>query len=219
MGILRRLLGRTRFYEALAYAYEASLRADSARRYRPEHFARYGEGVQIDPLVHITHPSRVVIGDGSTIQSQVALHSMGGLHIGRYVGIGYRSMILTFQHRYRNAATIPFDNGVFLHPVLLRDYAWIGWGSMILPGVEIGEGAILGMGSVVTKSVPPLAIVHGNPAQVIGYRSSEHFAQCKAEGRENPHRILEAYGKFEEIIPLMTKRRYEHELRELGLIE
>lgn len=219
MGILRHLLGKTRLYRALAYAYEGSLRADSACRYRPEHFARYGEGVQIDPVVHITHPSRVAIGDGSTIQSQVALHSQGGVHIGRYVGIGYRSIILSFQHRYRNAMTIPFDNGIFLHPVVLRDYVQVGWGSMILPGVEIGEGAILGMGSVVTKSVPPLAIVLGNPAEVIGYRSGEHFAQCKAEGRVTPHRIGVVFGEFEEIVPLMTKRRYEHELRDLGLIE
>jgi maltose O-acetyltransferase len=219
MGILRHVLGKTRLYRALAYAHGASMRADSARRYRPEHFARYGDGVRIDSGVHITHPSRVVIGDGTTIQSQVALHSQGGLHIGRYVGIGYRSVIVTFQHRYRNARTIPFDNGIFLQPVLIRDYAWIGWGSMILPGVEIGEGAILGMGSVATRSVPPLAIVHGNPAQVIGYRSSEHFARCKAEGRVTPHRIGELFGTFEEIIPLMTKQRCELELRELGLIE
>jgi carbonic anhydrase/acetyltransferase-like protein (isoleucine patch superfamily) len=126
---------------------------------------------------------------------------------------------VSFQHRYSKAKTIPYDDGIYLKPIVIRDYAWIGWGSMILPGVEIGEGAILGMGSVVTKSVPPLAIVRGNPAQVIGYRSSEHFAQCKAEGRVTPHRILEVHAKFEEIIPLMTKRRYEHELREPGLIE
>ncbi len=217
MGLLRSLFGRTRAYRMLRFVSDESAR-DAGMRYRPEMFARCGQNVQIDPRVYISHPGRVVIGDWTTIQSQTAFHTVGGLHVGRYVGIGYRVMILTFQHRYRNAKTIPFDDGLFLQPVLIRDYAWVGWGSRVLPGVEIGEGAIVGMGSVVTQDVPPLAIVLGNPAQVVGSRSQEHFEQCKAEGRVNPHRILETYGRFDEIIPLMTKRRYERELREMGLL-
>lgn len=218
MGFLNRVLGRSRIYQALAHAYEASI-IDRTMRYAPERFARCGEHVQIDPRVYISHPSRVVLGDWTTIQSQSAMHSIGGVHIGSYVGIGYRVLILSFEHRYRNAKTIPFDDGIFLQPVLVRDFAWVGWGSMLMPGVEVGEGAIVSMGSVVTKSVPPLAIVLGNPATVVGYRSREHFEQCKAEGRVNPHRILEVYGRFEEMIPLMTQRRHARELQEMGLIE
>jgi acetyltransferase-like isoleucine patch superfamily enzyme len=218
MGLLSRLLRGNRLYQALAYAYDAAL-IDRRMRYSPQQFARCGEHVQIDPRVSISHPSRVVIGDWTTIQTQVVMHSVGGIHIGSYVGIGYRVMVLTFEHRYRNAKTIPFDDGIFLQPVVVRDFAWVGWGSMLMPGVEIGEGAIVSMGSVVTKSVPPRAIVIGNPATVIGYRSREHFDQCKAEGRVNPHRILEVYGRFEELIPLMTRRRYAPELREIGLLD
>jgi acetyltransferase-like isoleucine patch superfamily enzyme len=217
MGVLHALLGRTRLYQAVTFAYD-EYRRFNAMRWRPEQFARCGQNVQIDPRVYISHPRRMVIGDWTTIQSQSAFHSMGGVHVGSYVGIGYRVMMLTFQHRYRNAKAIPFDDGVFLQPIVIRDFAWVGWGSRVLPGVEIGEGAIVGMGSVVAQDVPPLAIVLGNPAQVVGQRSPEHFAQCKAEGRVNPHRILEIYGRFEEIIPLMTKKRYERELREMGLI-
>ena len=44
---------------------------------------------------------------------------------------------------------------------------WIGFGAMISPGVTIGEGAVIAMGSVVVKDVPPLAVVGGNPAKVI----------------------------------------------------
>jgi acetyltransferase-like isoleucine patch superfamily enzyme len=49
--------------------------------------------------------------------------------------------------------------------IIIDDYAWIGTGAMILPGVEIGRGAVIGARSVVTKSVPPGVIVAGNPAQ------------------------------------------------------
>jgi len=144
---------------------------------------------------------------------------MGGLHVGDYVGIGYRCAILTFNHTYRKAKAIPFDKGVHLKPVIIRDFAWVGWCSCIMPGVEIGEGAIVSMGSVVCKNVPPLAIVMGNPAEVIGHRSKEHFQECKEAGRTNPHRILEVYGAFEEQILVTTRKRYARELRELGLIE
>ncbi len=52
-------------------------------------------------------------------------------------------------------------------PIKICDNAWIGMNAIILKGVTIGEGAIVGAGSVVTKSVPPWTIVAGNPAQVV----------------------------------------------------
>jgi acetyltransferase-like isoleucine patch superfamily enzyme len=52
-------------------------------------------------------------------------------------------------------------------PVMIKDNAWIGFNSIILKGVTIGEGAIVGAGSVVTKDVPDYAVVAGNPARII----------------------------------------------------
>jgi acetyltransferase-like isoleucine patch superfamily enzyme len=56
---------------------------------------------------------------------------------------------------------------VVCEPVRINDKAWIGFNSIILKGVTIGEGAIVGSGSVVTKDVPPWTIVGGNPAKII----------------------------------------------------
>ncbi len=158
------------------------------------------------------------IGKWCTIQANTLLATMGGLYIGDYVGIGYNTTIVTFNHNYRKSKSIPYDDKVFLHPVVIRDYVWIGWDVKIMPGVEIGEGAIISMGSVVTKDIPARAIVSGNPAEVIGYRSEDHFESCKAEGRVNSVRILEEFGKFEEVVPMMIKRRYHKELIELGIL-
>jgi serine acetyltransferase len=88
-----------------------------------------------------------------------------------------------------------------------------------MPGVEVGEGAIISMGSVVFEDVPPRAIVLGNPAKIIGYRGEEHFNQCKAEGRVNSHRIFETFGSVEEKIQIMTRKKYLKELIDLGLID
>ena len=52
-------------------------------------------------------------------------------------------------------------------PIILKDNAWIGFNSIILKGVTIGEGAIVGAGSVVTKDVPDFTLVAGNPARII----------------------------------------------------
>jgi acetyltransferase-like isoleucine patch superfamily enzyme len=52
-------------------------------------------------------------------------------------------------------------------PVIIKDKAWIGFNSIILKGVTIGEGAIVGAGSIVTKDVPDYTVVAGNPARII----------------------------------------------------
>lgn len=59
--------------------------------------------------------------------------------------------------------------------ILVGDDVWIGYRSTILSGVEIGQGAIIAAGSVVTKNVPPYAVVGGNPARVIRFRFSERI--------------------------------------------
>jgi acetyltransferase-like isoleucine patch superfamily enzyme len=51
---------------------------------------------------------------------------------------------------------------------VIEDDVWIGFSASIMKGVKIGRGAIIGAGSMVTKDVPPYAIVAGNPAQTIG---------------------------------------------------
>lgn len=54
---------------------------------------------------------------------------------------------------------------------------WIGANACILPGIAIGSGAIIGAGAVVTKSVPPYAIVAGNPARIIKFRFTQYLIQ------------------------------------------
>jgi len=56
-------------------------------------------------------------------------------------------------------------------PVIIGDYAWISCRTVLLPGVRIGEGAVVAAGAVVTKDVEPYAIVGGVPAKNIGERS------------------------------------------------
>ena len=88
------------------------------------------------------------------------------------------AFILSADHYINHFSTYPFkskvfdqgDEGVSKGDIIIEDDVWIGFRSTILSGVTIGQGAIVGAGSVVTKSVPPYAIVGGVPAKVISYR-------------------------------------------------
>ena len=70
----------------------------------------------------------------------------------------------------------PYERDVLLcKPVLIKEGAWIGAGSTILPGVTVGRYAIVGSDTVVTKDVPDYAVVVGTPAKVIKYLDAEKF--------------------------------------------
>jgi maltose O-acetyltransferase len=77
---------------------------------------------------------------------------------------------------------IPYSNVNIPAPVIIEDFVWVGSRVAIFPGVRIGEGAIVGLGSIVTKDIPPLAIVAGNPAKILKYRNSESFKKAKENG-------------------------------------
>jgi len=172
-----------------------------------------GVGAHISDSVKINKPDRVVLKKYAYIARGTVINSMGGLYVGCYSGIGYNCVIWTAEHNYRKSRTIPFDDRVDLKPVVIRDFVWIGSNVKILPGKEIGEGAIVGLGSVITKDVPAFAIVLGNPAEIVGYRDEDHFNKCKNDGLFQSSRV----NLYTERIYPYHRRKFKKELEELGL--
>lgn len=72
-------------------------------------------------------------------------------------------------------ANVDTDALVKRQSIIIKDDVWIGHKAFILPGVTIGQGAIVGACATVTKDVPPYAIVAGNPARIVKYRFSENI--------------------------------------------
>jgi acetyltransferase-like isoleucine patch superfamily enzyme len=66
-------------------------------------------------------------------------------------------------------------------PIIIEDNVWVCLGVQILPGVTVGEGAILAMGAIVTQDVPALAVVGGNPANLITSRDTTVYQRLKAK--------------------------------------
>ncbi|NOY88013.1 MAG: acyltransferase [FCB group bacterium] len=212
--LIKLIFGKSKLFNCISWAYDKYL-AEQATLYKPEQFKKCGQGVSIAKGVKINMPERMILGDNVFINRGTNINSVGGLYIGSNSGLGINCTIFTWEHRYLYADKIPFDEIAELKPVIIRDFVYIGANVKIMPGVEIGEGAVVGMGSVVTKNVPPLAIVMGNPAQIVFYRDKERFLKCKNEKKFGPLRLV---GQYKENIAPIIKKRYEKELKELGMI-
>ena len=104
-----------------------------------------------------------VIGKRVFVNSGCKFQDQGGLTIGDDVLIGHNCVIATLNHAMdpeRRADMVPA-------PVKIGNKVWIGSNATILPGVAIGDGAIIAAGAVVTKSVPPRTVAAGVPAKII----------------------------------------------------
>jgi acetyltransferase-like isoleucine patch superfamily enzyme len=113
-------------------------------------------------------PPRIEIGAGTVIGHWATLDGRRGVRIGRDVNLSSEVALWTLQHD-------PDDRefGVRGGPIVIGDHAWISFRATVLPGVRIGEGAVVAAGAVVSKDVEPYAIVAGIPAKQIGTRSRD----------------------------------------------
>lgn len=112
----------------------------------------------------------------------MTIHGGGKVVIGNYFHSGVECMIITRNHNYEGNE-IPYDSTYIYKTIIIGDCVWFGNRVTVVGNINIGEGAIIAAGAVVTKDVPPLAIVGGNPAKVIKYRNAEHYYKLKAEGK------------------------------------
>lgn len=110
---------------------------------------------------HIDVAAGLSIGQNVFINYNCSMMAVGRIIIEDDVQIGPNVMIVTTNHDFNHREVV-------LHaPVIIKKGAWIGGRSLILPGVTIGENAVVAGGAVVTKDVEPNTIVGGNPARVI----------------------------------------------------
>jgi acetyltransferase-like isoleucine patch superfamily enzyme len=119
--------------------------------------------------VAITAVGQVTIGSRCFFNRGVIVAAYGSVVIGDAVLIGPYSTIHDHDHEL-DPGTLIREQEFVVAPVRIGSDVLIGTKATILKGVEVGDGAVVGAGAVVVDSVPPGAIVVGNPARVVGHR-------------------------------------------------
>lgn len=144
--------------------------------------ANYGKGIRIDSNVYIAED--VVIGDYSYVNTNSSIENCV---IGKYVSISSGVNISPWEHPLGFLSTHPIAyTADFLgrkrKKTIIGNDVLISLNCIILEGIEIGDGAVIGAGAVVTKDVLPYEIVAGVPAKHIGYRFSDKNIREKIQG-------------------------------------
>lgn len=121
------------------------------------------ETLRLVPPFHTDCGKNIRIGENVFINSNCTMQDQGGIYIGDNVLIGHNACLLTLNHNEdpkKRANLMP-------SPIKIGNGAWLGSNVTVLPGVSIGDGAIVAAGAVVTKDVDENTIVAGIPAKVM----------------------------------------------------
>lgn len=164
-----RLLGGS----LLACIYNSLIGRLPSRRLRNVYLSVFlgskGSGSGVQSGCRFLNGRRVHLGERNVINFGSLLDGRKySIRTGSDVSIGPEASILTLGHDPRSPEFA--DRG---GEVVIGNHVWIGYRAIILPGISIGDGAVVGAGSVVTRDVEAYSIVAGNPARKIGERSRE----------------------------------------------
>jgi acetyltransferase-like isoleucine patch superfamily enzyme len=136
--------------------------------------------VQLADRVKIHEDTHILVGRGGSVNigADTSIHRgcqiesyQASINIGCRVEIAPRCAFQSFDHGMAPELPISKQPLTTKGPILIEDDAWLGYGVIVLSGVCIGEGAVIGAGSVVTKDVPAGAIAVGVPARVVRMRA------------------------------------------------
>ena len=146
--------------------YNAALAASASdrRALLLERFAQVGAGAVIRPPFHCDYGCNISLGAGVFLNFNCVILDVVAVSIGDKTQIGPAVQLLAADHP-RDAATRAAGLE-FGRPIRIGCNVWIGGGAIILPGVNIGDDALIGAGSVVTRDIPAGAVAFGNPARV-----------------------------------------------------
>jgi acetyltransferase-like isoleucine patch superfamily enzyme len=139
---------------------------------QPMRRMRIGPNPSISPTATFANPQNIEMGANVRIGARCTIWGGVGtarVRIGDDAMFGPDVMITASSYRYNDGAPVTRQASDEADVVIGRD-VWLGGRVIVLPGVTIGDGAIVGAGTVVTKSVPPMAVAVGVPARVVGER-------------------------------------------------
>lgn len=130
--------------------------------------SKIGEDLVLAHGARVFSPWKLSIGSHTNIGNSVYLDARGRLSIGDNCNISSEAAIWTAEHDIQCP-----EFAMTRAPVVIANRAWVCFRAIVMPGVTVGEGAVVASGAVVTKDVAPFTVVAGVPAKAIGKRSSD----------------------------------------------
>lgn len=141
--------------------------------------ARIGRRVVVRQHVTVKYPWHLEVGDDCWIGEQVWIDNLTSVRLGDSVCLSQGAYLCTGNHDWTDPAF-----GLRVAAIEVTSGAWVGARSLLMPGVKLGEGSVVGAGSVVSGHVPAYQIFSGNPAIFIKARKIRDAASVVAEWQE-----------------------------------
>jgi acetyltransferase-like isoleucine patch superfamily enzyme len=136
-------------------------------------------GVIVNTPLRLESPGTSFFAEDVCINPGLTIRGGGRVTVGAHTHFGHDVLILTENHNFRAPEQLPYDHVRLRKDVTIGDCVWICDRAVIVPGVTIGEGAVIAAGAVVTRDVPPHQVVGGSPAQVVGERDATVYRRLR----------------------------------------
>ena len=129
----------------------------------------------IRPLMDgvIAGQAEVVVGPSSYVGHRCLLYGHAGIRIGRDVLLANDVKLICGNHTFARRDVPIRAQPPEGAPIVVEDDVWLGASAIVLGGVTVGQGSVVGAGSVVTRSLPPYSIARGVPAKIVGVRGED----------------------------------------------
>ena len=166
------MTGRALAGSVAAYLYNAWIGRAPSRRLRrlflSRWLARYGKDTGVQMGCRFLNGRKVTLSDRCVVNFGTLIDGRRfPVHVGEDASLGPEAAILTLGHD-PNSPDFADKGG----PVTIGPRVWIGFRATVMPGVDVGEGAVVAAGAVVTADVPPYTVVAGVPARPVGKRNA-----------------------------------------------
>ncbi|HIK11962.1 MAG TPA: colanic acid biosynthesis acetyltransferase WcaF [Oscillatoriaceae cyanobacterium M33_DOE_052] len=127
--------------------------------------AKVGQGVRIKPGLRVKFPWRLVVGDFVWLGENAWIDNLANVTLESHVCISQDVYLCTGNHDWRSP-----DFALITGEIYIEESGWIAARAVVGPGVRVGRGVVLGLGSVASGSLEPMTVYAGNPAQPLKKR-------------------------------------------------
>lgn len=142
-----------------------------------------GESLHLEGKIKLIYPENLTLGRNVHIGANAFINCKGGVTIGEHTVLSRHVIIYSYDHNFKQCDHLPFDGEAIDRPVHIGRYVWVGMNVTITPGTNIGDGAIIGMGTVLSGNIPDNAIVVSAKTRIVGYRDEERTSKLAQEER------------------------------------